>query len=311
MQKSNEDVFVFLDGNWLLNRAFSVFQTRYDKDRIIIKTFIGWVCDYAVKLKATHLCVAFDGDKVFRHEAYEGYKASRKARKAGVGIGTGVSGLNHQVDDEPSSEEASPYDCLDDLKVELNRLGLKWYQDPRLEADDLLVSAACHLSSKAKRIYLVTLDKDVNQAVVGNVLKFVPAVGKNTVDQVVDEEALKLMPPYLTGEGLIDYQTLIGDSTDDIPKLMGPSKAARLLREHGTLRNYVSATEEGKDYWDRNQEELKRNRTLVRLLPKAWEPSKESLALRPVEVRNTGKIPKAWFELMGSLTSSKNKKRLF
>lgn len=299
MKSSDGKVFAFIDTNWLINRAYSVFRTRENCDRMVIKQVIGWACEYAIRLRATHMCLCIDGDNVFRHRVYSEYKANRtKDRVKGE-----HSSVNHQVDD-PVIHSNPAYSCLSELKERLTEMALPWEQKSELEADDLLVSGAYRFGKRSK-VYLVTLDKDVNQAVVGNVLKYMPAVGANGFEKFVTEAALLHdMEPGLAGTGLTDYQTLIGDGTDGIPRLMSPAKAKVLLHEHGSLRNYVEKTKEGKRYWEARQEELIRNRTLVRLLPKAWEPDEDELKLRVPE-NTPSYAPRAWHDLMGVLGNKK------
>lgn len=291
-------VFMFLDGNWLINRAYSVFKTRNNPEAMVVGTVINWMCEYAIRLRATHACFCLDGDNVFRHRVYAGYKANRTHDKV-----KGGEPINHQIDD-PVIHSNPAYSCLGLLVERLNALNLPLYQQEDLEADDLLVSGAFIYGRKHK-VYLVTLDKDVDQAVVGNVVKFMPAVGMNGVDKFVTEEVLRKRELGLTGVGLTDYQTLIGDGTDCVPRLMSPAKAKALIEEHGTLRNYVENTKEGKAYWREKEEELIRNRTLVRLLPKAWVPDEERIKLKASDKKQVAGAPKAWFDLMGVLGNKK------
>ncbi len=306
MQKSNS-IVVLIDGNWLINRAYSVFNKRKDVVKATCDAVINWSCEYAILLKATHICICFDGNKVFRYGIYDGYKSNRRKRKDD--LKGDVADLNHLVDDTNSdNSRADVYDCLEPLFNALNALGIPWHQDVTLEADDLMASAAAYLKAYVKQIYLVTLDKDINQCIDKNVDKYVPGVS-GKVPTLLGLKDLEKKYPYVTGSRLIDYQTLIGDSTDNIPKLMSAKKAASIVKKYESVKDFFVEEKEGQDFWTKHKEEVMLNRRLVRLLPDGWEPDIEKLQIR--HAKHVVGAPKQWNELMGSLRLKSAYKSLF
>lgn len=301
--KKSDSVVVLVDGNWLINRAYSVYNKRKDVIKATCDAVINWSCEYALQLKATHLCVCLDGPKVFRYDVYLHYKANRR-RKGDEE--SHPEGLNHQVDDTHTDRKNKAYDCLDLLVEKMSELGIAWYQDPTLEADDLMASAAYTFKGSVKKVWLVTLDKDINQCVDTNVSKFVPGVsGKpSTILTLGDVEK---MSPYLTGAALVDYQTLIGDNTDNIPRLMSVKKAAGILQKHSSLKEFFR--KEGQDFWTEHKDEVILNRKLVRLVPDGWKPKLEELEIR--YAKHKLGAPRQWNELMGSLKLKASYRSLF
>lgn len=292
---------MLVDGNWLINRAYSVFYQRRDCYDMTMSTVCNWVCTYAVNLNCYHLAFCIDGDRVFRYKIYPEYKANRRHKDKDV------TPNNVQVDNPTSSNPA--YNCLEELKSRLTKLGIYCQHVPELEADDLMASASSHLARLGNKVYVVTLDKDINQCISENVIKFMPAVGKGKVDRLLKLKDLESSELGLTGRGLVDYQTLIGDGVDGIPSVVGKETAKKILQEHKTLPRYLKSVE-GERFWIKYQEELTRNQQLVKLKTDSWSPSLEELKVTPKH-SNPRFAPDSWYSLLGLQKAESSKKKLF
>jgi DNA polymerase-1 len=102
---------------------------------------------------------------------------------------------------------------------------------PGFEADDFLASVAAQALARKVDVYLCTADKDIRQAI--NDHACIYDMRRN---RIINREYLEddwgILP-----EQVVDFQAMVGDSTDNIPGIagVGPKTAAKLLKEFGTL----------------------------------------------------------------------------
>lgn len=250
---NKKDVLVALDGNWLLHRAFSTQKDRHDWKLSCANLVTKWVYDSAIRLKATHIAFCFDGEANFRYGVYDGYKGSRGTEEG----------------------KESPYLAIPLLQESLKAAGIKWLQHPKYEADDLLVSFAAQSECLT---YLVTRDKDINQSLTRpNVFKYTPEMGTSK-EIILSSKDVAL--GGLSVLSSLDYQILVGDAIDNIPGIIGPAQAKTIIKEHATLKHFLS-TKEGKRFWSLHQQELIRNRKLVRMVDDIKLPSLKLLVPKP------------------------------
>jgi 5'-3' exonuclease len=302
-------VAMFVDGNWLLHRAESIVS-KYGSsapERKVPIQVLQWFCAYAITLKATHGALCFDGGLNFRHEIYSGYKASRK------------SASENQRRESGASKSDNTYATLQPTLSLFSLAQLPVYQNPNLEADDLVSAGAFAFTRDDERsykegnlAYIVARDKDLLQRVDKHVKVWWPAMSNQPeilydVDKVLE---VKGMRP----RQFADYQTLIGDSVDDIPAIVKSSTALELLRTHSSLKRYF-ATKEGAAFFRKHGNEILRNRRLVTMAHLAWKPTEQELLLRPTDV-NDHIIREQYFSVPASLSALRailapNKKGLF
>lgn len=162
--------------------------------------------------KPDYIAVAFDSkEKTFRHEKYEGYKASR---------------------------EVMPDDMIPQIqriKEVVEYLNMPVWIKPGYEADDIVGTAVKKAEDKGLISYVITPDKDYFQLVTNKVTIIRPGRGSDdpveyNVQKVKDE--LGFSPAQM-----IDYLAIIGDSSDDIPGVagIGPKGALPLIKKYITL----------------------------------------------------------------------------
>ena len=134
-----------------------------------------------------------------------------------------------------ANREAPP----EDLSTQLERIvslletaGVPILRRQGYEADDLMATIAERLAGEDLDVYLVSKDKDLEQLLGGHVFLYDP--GK---DEVLDVARLKERKGY-GPEQAVEVQTLMGDSTDNVPGVVGvgPKKAAQLIAEYGSAR---------------------------------------------------------------------------
>lgn len=297
MATTQQKTAVFLDGNWLLHL---VFRTRGDKsiapERSVPLQILNKCCVYALEQQATHGALVFDGDDNYRLHLYPKYKSSRR---------DGVE-FNSQEYDGPHADEFKDmlYKCLKPTMRLFRMVGFPVHQDPIYEADDLGAAGAHHFADQGGMSWIVCRDKDAFQCVrQGKVHVYWPEVGKNPAARL-DEALVKKRVGMLPKE-FGDYQILVGDAVDDIPGVVKGAEAKKILREHGSLSAYLK-TPEGKKFFLRHQEELRRNLRLVRMNLQSWSPSESSLRLSTIADSRTvlsefGRLPKSFYALRSTL----------
>jgi DNA polymerase-1 len=159
------------------------------------------------------ICVVFDPKGgTFRNEMYAQYKANR-------------------TETPPDLEAQFP------LVIELIRaMGLPTLTIDGYEADDVIGTLAKQGVAAGHCVLIVTSDKDMAQLVNADVHLLDTMKGlRLDRDGVIGKFGV---PP----EGIIDYLTLMGDSSDNIPGVpgVGPKTAAKWLAEYGSLDALVA-----------------------------------------------------------------------
>ena len=176
--------------------------------------FTGLLLKLLLDYKPGHVAMAIDskGD-TFRHAFYPAYKANRS---------------------DPPEDFAPQIPRMIEVA---QKLGVPVLAVPGDEADDIMATLAVRLTNQDDklRVRMVAKDKDLEQVMSDRVTLF-----DAHTDAEFDVEALK-EKRGITPEQVIDYQTLLGDSTDNVPgvKGIGPKTATKLLETYGTVANLV------------------------------------------------------------------------
>ncbi|MFT4058509.1 MAG: DNA polymerase I [Legionella sp.] len=161
----------------------------------------------------TELAVVFDAKgKTFREEWYPAYKAHRP----------------------PMPQElSSQFHPLIQL---LEAMGLPILMIEGVEADDVIGTLAQQATAKGMPVVISTGDKDMAQLVNEHVT-LINTMSNYTMDIKGVQEKFGVAP-----EQIIDYLTLIGDTSDNIPGVTkcGPKTAVKWLSEYKTLDNLLA-----------------------------------------------------------------------
>jgi len=165
----------------------------------------------------THLAVVFDHSEVtFRNKLYDAYKAHRP----------------------PPPDDLIPQFPL--TREATRAFGVPVLELPGYEADDLIAAYACAVERAGGEAIIVSSDKDLMQLVRDRVWMYDPMkdarIGR---EQVIEKFGV---PP----EKVIDVQSLIGDSTDNVPGApgIGVKTAAQLISEFGDLDTLLARASE-------------------------------------------------------------------
>lgn len=192
--------------------------------------------------KPDKLVVIFDPPgKVFRHEIYPDYKATRQPMPADL---PNQIRRIHQV---------------------LEVMGISELVVPGFEADDVIATLARKASAAGWQVRICSKDKDLEQLIDERTRLYDCRTGAEC-----DAARLLAEKGYRPDQAL-DIQTLIGDSIDNVPGVpgVGPKTAAKLLAEFGTLEALLAGLDKVKPALAakirENQPALELSRKLVRL----------------------------------------------
>lgn len=223
-----EKTLFLLDSYALAFRMFYAFSkaplvNSAGLDVSMVHGYWGAVLRLLAKYRPTHFAIVRDvGKPTFRHEIYPAYKANRG----------------------PMPDEMAAQMPLLDETLEVS--GLALLAEEGFEADDVMaaVSLAAERSGFA-RVFLVTKDKDLSQAVTGVVHLLHLEKGADGVDFGPEEVVAKYgVPP----EQIRDYLALMGDTSDNVPGVpkVGPKTAVELLHTFESIDNLYARLDEVK-----------------------------------------------------------------
>ena len=241
------------DGHNLAFRAFYGIRELNRSDGFPTNMIHGWLRTLwrlEDDMEPDELCVFFDkGGSPRREEILPGYKASRGAPPEGF------------------------VEQLEWVKKLTEALGYFSFDMTGLEADDLIASAVRQKEAPGTELIIVSADKDLAQLVSPNTSQLLPPPTANprlgwrilNVQGVKDKFGV---PP----SGILDYLSIIGDQSDNIPGLsgVGPKTAVKWLVEYGNLEGVIenAGRLNPKRFCSvvyENRELLMMNRELIRL----------------------------------------------
>ncbi|MBQ7824785.1 MAG: hypothetical protein IJ337_00320, partial [Clostridia bacterium] len=211
------EMFVIIDGNSLMHRAFHALPPLQNDDGVYTNAVFGFLSMLLKVMESeqpTHMAVAFDlHGPTFRHADYSEYKAGRT----------------------PTAPELRPQ--FDLVRECLTAMGVKILTSPGFEADDILGTIARRCEEGGMPALLVTGDRDSMQLVTetSNVLytkRGVTDVVRYTPDKVLEDFGV-------TPAQIPDLKGLMGDASDNIPGVpgIGEKTAVKLLTAYGTIEN--------------------------------------------------------------------------
>lgn len=193
-------------------------------------------------LKPEQIAVAFDtSEKTFRHEMYEPYKAKRLA-----------------VPEELITQ--IPF-----VKEYLQLRGIPAVESPGFEADDIIAAVAREEAAKGKDVLIFTADKDLFQLVKDSIYIFHPKLNRKLDANGIEEHFG--IPP----ENVVDYLSLTGDSSDNIPGVpgIGDKTAKKIIEKYGGIDDILAKLDDLEEKYKKkivpNLELLELSRKLIDL----------------------------------------------
>ena len=165
----------------------------------------------------THMAVIFDySARTFRNELFAGYKAHRP--------------------DVP--DDLMPQFPL--IRDAVKAFNVACLEQEGYEADDLIATYACQAIDAGAEVTIVSSDKDLMQLIQPGISMY--DTMKNKVIREAEVEERFGVPP----SKVIEVQSLIGDSTDNVPGVpgIGVKTAALLINEFGDLETLLARASE-------------------------------------------------------------------
>jgi len=156
-----------------------------------------------------YLVFALDAKgRTFRNDLYPEYKAHR---------------------------EAAPDDLLKQLPIAIEwieQMGFANLSREGFEADDVITTVTKFAREKGLKVRIVSHDKDLYQMIDDGVVVMYDSVKKQEVDEQACMEKFGVRP-----KDFINFQAILGDSSDNIPGVKGIGKvgAAKLINQYHTL----------------------------------------------------------------------------
>ena len=208
---------ILVDGNNLLFRSYyaTAYNGNFMKNSKGFPTnalfgFTNMINKIVNEENPTHIIVAFDKGKTFRHDKYEDYKGGR-------------------------------IETPDELKLQfpvakqlLTHMGIKYYEIDNYEADDIIGTFAKFCDEEKEFIgTIISSDRDLLQLISPDVdiklLKQKDYIRYNK-ESFIEEYGIE-------PKCIIDLKALMGDSSDNIPgvKGVGEKTALKLLQQYKTL----------------------------------------------------------------------------
>ena len=217
---------ILIDGNNILFRSY--YATSYSG--VIMKNSKGFPTNALYGLinmlnkiieeeKPTHIMIALDKGKTFRHDKYTDYKAGRKEVPEELKVQFPVA------------------------KKVIESLGIKWVECEGYEADDIIGTFAKEVDIDDNFIgTIISSDKDLLQLISNDVdVKLLKVKDYIRMDKKVFFDTYKTEPIHM-----IDLKALMGDLSDNIPgvKGIGEKTAINLISQYSTIDNLYNHIDE-------------------------------------------------------------------
>lgn len=235
-----------VDGSGYIFRAFYALpmMTRADGTPVnAVYGFMNMLMNLVSENNCSHIVVVFDAKrKNYRNEIYPLYKENRK---------------------ETPQELVPQFPLIRQASEVLN---IPWIEMEGYEADDLIATYARIAKEKGWHTTVVSADKDLMQLMNEDVSLYDPMKKKYLTNEDVLNK-FGVLPDKVT-----DVQSLMGDSTDNIPGAtgIGPKTAASLINEFGSLENLINnisqiKNEKRRAILERDKEQILISQKLVTL----------------------------------------------
>ena len=185
-----------------------------------IMGFCNTLNEVLTKEKPTHIGVAFDHGKTFRHDAFPEYKAQREETPEDIKLSVPL------------------------IKQVLEAMHIPILQVDGFEADDIIGTIATRFGADGINTFMLTPDKDYGQLIGPNVFMYRPRHGGGY--EILGEKEVGEKYGIPTPAQVIDLLALMGDSADNFPGCpgVGEKTAAKLINQFGSIDNMLQHTDE-------------------------------------------------------------------
>ncbi len=214
-----------LDAYALIYRSYYAFlkNPRINSKGLNTSAVMGFcntLNEVLTKEKPTHIGVAFDHGKTFRHDAFPQYKAQREETPEDIKLSVPI------------------------IKQVLEAMHIPILQVDGFEADDVIGTVATRFGSDGIETFMLTPDKDYGQLIGPNVFMYRPRHGGGY--ETLGEKEVEAKYGIPTPAQVVDLLALMGDSADNFPGCpgVGEKTAAKLINQFGSIENMLQHTDE-------------------------------------------------------------------
>lgn len=226
-----ENSVFIIDGHSMIYRAyFSLIRSPLVNSQGFNTSAIYGFMRMLLKLlklyKPQYLIISFDtGKPNFRHKIFKDYKATRKKMP----------------------DDLIPQ--IPELKKMLELFGIPQIEINGFEADDVIAQLVSNLDTDNKSSYIVTKDKDLLQLITDKSVILQPESKQNKEDFIFIDKKQVLENYGLEPENIVDFLSLTGDTSDNIPgvKGIGPKTAVKLIQKFKTIEDLYNHIENIED----------------------------------------------------------------
>ncbi|NOT01308.1 MAG: DNA polymerase I [Phycisphaerales bacterium] len=206
-----------LDGHYQIYRAyfapFAPLTSPSGEPTKAVHVFCATLFNLIRNRRPDYLAMVMDtsDETVFRRDIDPNYKANR----------------------DPPPDDFGPQ--RDRIVSIVQAMNVPILRVPRFEADDIMATIARRLANEPVDVYLVSVDKDLEQLITDRVRMY--DVAK---DLVVDAAGVLERKGYTPSQA-VEIQSLVGDNVDNIPGIhgVGIKTAAKLIAQYGTARAVI------------------------------------------------------------------------
>jgi DNA polymerase-1 len=219
MMDQNKKTLTIIDTFGFLFRSYFALPPLKSKTGFptgMLTGFMNFISSIGRDFQTDYLVFALDSKgKTFRSDIYPEYKTHRPE---------------------------APEDLTAQLPVAISfieKMGFRSASEVGYEADDVIASLATDAKSKGLKVRIVSHDKDLYQLIEDDIFMFDP-MKKKIVSR---EDCFSKYGVY--PEQFTDYQSLLGDSADNVPgvKGVGAKTAMALIQQYNDLDNIYSNIE--------------------------------------------------------------------
>jgi len=237
--QSKKEVLVIIDSNSIIHRAYHALPPLATKKGELVNAVYGFLLVFLKAVKDFHpefIAAAFDLPlPTFRHKKYGEYKAKRP----------------------PTPEDLRSQMSV--VKEFLKVFSVPVFEKEGYEADDIVGTIAQKSASAKKALEIIILSGDLDSLQLVGTRTKVYALKKGIKDVILyDEEQVKERFQGLRPEQILDFKSLRGDPSDNIPgvKGIGEKTAIELLSKFGSLENIYKKIEKTPGDFKKNTKEL-------------------------------------------------------
>ena len=232
------DTFGFLFRNYY---ALPSLKSKKGFPTGMITGFLNFIANLGKDYETDYIVFTLDSKEkeTFRKEIFSDYKANRPE---------------------------APEDLKTQLPVAIDlikEMDFKMIEIPGYESDDIIASLAKLAASKGIKVKIVSHDKDMYQLIDDDKIVLFDPIKKIEINEQKCIEKFGIHP-----KDFINFQALVGDSSDNIPGVrgVGIKTAAKLINKYKTLENLYEHIDEIKGALQKKLIEEKENAFLSRKL---------------------------------------------